>query len=107
ALDTALKRHVGKIVSLYGSSGKIQAAEGKDLTGVKYFLATGGALTKLPNGKNIIESYLAKKKTDLLLPGEKIKVLIDRKYIMASVGVIADKYPDAAKALLFQSLEVL
>lgn len=107
ALDTALKRHVGKIVSLYGSSGKIQAAEGKDLTGVKYFLATGGALTKLPNGKNIIESYLAKKKTDFLLPGEKIKVLIDRKYIMASVGVIADKYPDAAKALLFQSLEVL
>ena len=107
ALDAAMRRHAGRIINLYGASGRTKAAEGKDLTAVKHFIATGGALTRLPNGKNIIENFLKRKHPGLLLPGENTKVLIDRHYVMAPLGVLADKYPEAVTKLILKSLEEL
>lgn len=107
ALKTALERHVGKIITLYGSSGKIQAAEGKDLSGIKYVIATGGSLTRLPNRKTLIETYFQKKNSKLLLPEGEVKILIDYDYIMASSGILSTKYPEAALKLLLKSMEGL
>lgn len=107
ALKTALERHVGKIISLYGSSGKIQAAEGKNLTGIKYLIGTGGSLTRLPNRKALIQDFFQKKNPELLLPEGEVKILIDKDYIMASVGVLSEKYPEAALKLMLKSLEGL
>lgn len=106
ALAEAVKRHTGRIINLYGGSGKTQAAEGKDLTGVKNFIATGGALTRLPNGRMIIERFLDKKNPGLLLPKGEVKVLLDRDYVMAALGTFADRYPEAAAKLALKSLEV-
>ena len=106
AFDTALKRHSGKLVYMYNSSGKVAYAEGKDLTNVKYIVATGGALTKLPNRNNIIKEVLLKQNDLALSPSPKTKVLIDNLYIMASLGVLSKKHPEAAVKLLKQSLEI-
>jgi uncharacterized protein (TIGR01319 family) len=51
AFEISLKRHAGKLIQLYSGSGKITYAEGKDLSNVSIIIATGGALTKLPNMK--------------------------------------------------------
>lgn len=106
AAEIAIKRHAGKIKDLYGPSGKITIAEGKDLTAVKYIIGTGGALTKLPNGKDILNHIKMISHKNLLLPNKETIVLIDKSYIMASLGVISKIYPSIALDLMLQSLDI-
>ena len=106
ALIKAIERHVGRYQNIYGSSGKTRVAEGKDLTDVKYIVATGGALTRLPNRNSIIQRMLDKKDELLLKPKPTTTILIDNDYIMASLGVLSKKYPQQAISLLKQSLKI-
>ncbi|SHM34702.1 conserved hypothetical protein [Caldanaerovirga acetigignens] len=106
ATVTAVNRHAGEIKHLYGPTGRYTVAQGKDLTQVKWIIGTGGAFTRLPGGKNILEKIKAKAGTKKLLPGEDAKVLIDWDYIMASVGVLSKEYPADAKELLEKSLRL-
>ncbi|NLY85575.1 MAG: DNA mismatch repair protein MutL [Tissierellia bacterium] len=105
ATITAVKRHAGQLKHLYGPSGKKTIAEGKDLTGVKYIIGTGGALTRLPRRKSIIKEILVSNTGNLLLPNTEAKILIDNHYIMASLGVMSKKYPEIALKLLHNSLK--
>lgn len=106
ALNQAIERHSGRLVYMYTGSGKVAYAEGKDLSNVKYFIATGGALTRLPNRKEIIKTALQKENSLILKPGKGTKVLIDNNYIMASLGVLSKKHPKAALILLKNSLGI-
>lgn len=106
AMIQAIERHSGRLVYLYTASGKTTYAEGKDLTNVTYIIATGGALTRLPNNKAIIKNALEKENKLVLKPSAKTDILIDSDYIMASVGVLSKKHPKAALLLLKQSLGI-
>ncbi|WP_041424153.1 GlmL-related ornithine degradation protein [Thermosediminibacter oceani] len=106
AAVTAVNRHAGGIKHLYGPTGRYTVAEGKDLTGVKWIIGTGGALTRLPGGRRILEKIRSKTTGKKLLPGEDARVLIDRDYIMASTGVLSKEYPDDAIKLLKKSLRI-
>lgn len=105
ATITAVRRHGGHLKHLYGPSGKKTVAEGKDLTGVKYIIGTGGALTRLPNRINILKQIALSNKGSDLLPNAEAKILIDNHYIMASLGVMSKKYPEIALKLLENSLK--
>lgn len=106
ATITAMKRHAGVIKHIYGPSGKKTIAEGKDLTQVKFIIGTGGALTRLPNGVEIIRHIAKSNKTTELLPSENIQILIDNDYIMASLGVMSMKYKEVALKLLKNSFRI-
>lgn len=106
ALNEALSRHAGRYTTIYGTSGIKKIAEGKDLTAVDYIIGTGGPLTKLLNKVSIIQKMLDKVDEFSLKPKPTTKILFDSKYIMASIGVLAKKYPDAALLLLKQSLNI-
>jgi len=106
AFNVALKRHSGRLVYFYNSSGKVAYAEGKDLTNVKYIIATGGALTRLPNRLNIIKNGLSQQSNLILSPDKKSKILIDKYYIMASLGVLSKAHPEAALMLMKRSLDI-
>ncbi|HHY80568.1 MAG TPA: DNA mismatch repair protein MutL [Thermoanaerobacter sp.] len=106
ACKTALERHAGKIKYLFGPASKYAIATGKDLTKVKWVIGTGGALTKLPEGKKILESIRCSKKSEKLLPTVNAKVLIDADYIMASLGVLCSRYPMEGIKLLKKDLSV-
>ncbi|HAU5041836.1 TPA: DNA mismatch repair protein MutL [Clostridioides difficile] len=105
AVVKAMLRHSGKIRNIYGTTGKIKIAEGKDLTEVRYIVGTGGALTRLPSRIEILDNMLKyNKNNELLFPKEKTKILIDNDYIMASMGVLSKKYEEASLKLLLKSL---
>lgn len=106
AVITAIKRHAGNLRNLYGPSGKKTIAEGKDLTKVKTIIGTGGALTRLPNRVEILKEIALNNKGNELLPTKEAKILIDNHYIMASLGVMAKKYPEEALKLLEDSLDI-
>ncbi|ERJ11609.1 GlmL-related ornithine degradation protein [Haloplasma contractile] len=104
ALSIALNRHSGVFRSLYGSSGRMKVAEGKDLTNVDYVIGTGGALTRLPNRIGMLNTLLRIQDDTKLIPSKNTKILIDQDYIMASLGVLSLKYPEKALELLKNSL---
>jgi len=106
ALLTAVKRHSGRLRHLYGPGGKKTLAEGKDLTNIKYIIGTGGALTRLPNRVNMLKEIALSNKGNELLPNKEAEILIDNYYIMASLGVMAKNYPEAALKLLKESLRI-
>ena len=102
--DIALHRHAGKLRDLYTISGKKTIAEGKDLTMVKYIIGTGGALTRLNIDKGKIIQIFKDSKGNDLLPKDNVKYLVDKDYIMASLGVMSKKYPNNALKLLKNTL---
>lgn len=103
AIDVAINRHAGTIRRKYdGDSGFI--AYGKDLSQVKYIIGTGGALTRLPGGKNLLSDIRYGKEEATMLPRIGAKVLLDKNYIMACAGVLSKENKEAAKILLIQSL---
>jgi len=107
AVLRAVERHAGQIRYIYGPSGRTSVAEGKDLSEVKYILGTGGALTRLPHRIEIMEQITKHNKTGLMLiPPESAQILVDNEYIMASLGVLSMKYPEAALKLLKKSLRM-
>ncbi len=104
AIAVALRRHTGRIRELYGPTGRITIAEGKDLSQVKWVIGTGGFFAHNPHGKEVLAEALANKKGSELSPPPGAKVLIDRNYIMSSAGVMAQQYPTQAVTLLKESL---
>lgn len=106
ALKTGLHRHAGKYRDSFASGGKKTMAEGRDLTALKYIVGTGGALTRLGVGPELIkEVFYMGHKLDLLPPALP-KILIDKTYIMASLGVLSSEFPEDAARLFEFYLEV-
>ncbi|MDR1541925.1 MAG: glutamate mutase L [Clostridiales bacterium] len=106
AASTALTRHAGRLRYVYGPSGRQILAEGKDLTKVKILIGTGGALTRLPGRAGVLERLRDMNGANSMLyprPGV-IRILEDRDYIMASLGVMSLKHPEAAIKLMLKSL---
>ncbi|MDR2795804.1 MAG: glutamate mutase L [Spirochaetaceae bacterium] len=105
AVLRAVERHAGRIRHLYGPSGRVTIAEGKDLTQVKYIIGTGGALTRLPRRVEIMRAIAKHNENGtLLFPPETAGILVDNDYIMASLGALSKRYPEAAARLLKKSL---
>jgi uncharacterized protein (TIGR01319 family) len=101
----ALDRHVGDFRRVFTSSGQKIIPEGKDLTRVEYIVLTGGALINLHDTEEIVRDYM-KRNLNKMMPSGGIKILRDHDYIMASVGVVALKYPEIAYELLRKSLRI-
>lgn len=107
AVIKAVQRHAGSIRYVYGPSGRMTLAEGKDLTQVKYIVGTGGALTRLPHRIEIMKKIATSDESGMrLIPPESAEILVDNEYIMASLGALSLKHPEAAKRLLEQSLQI-
>lgn len=106
AVLTALSRHAGTLKNVYGPSGKKTVAIGKDLSAVKYIVGTGGALTRLPSGYDILKKTILGRNYENLYPQNGASVLIDNLYLMASLGVLSKRYKEAAVSLLKQSLDI-
>lgn len=106
AVLKAVERHAGQLRYVYGPSGRVTLAEGKDLTQVKYIVGTGGALTRLPHRVEIMQAIAKSNESGLLLiPTDHAEILVDNDYIMASLGVLSKRYKEAAIKLLERSLQ--
>ena len=103
---TSVQRHAGALRYIYTPRGRQTIAEGKDLTKLKYLVATGGALTRLPDRENIMRRIADCNDNGMMLfpKPSLLTLLYDRYYIMASLGVLSKKYPEAALRLMKQSL---
>jgi uncharacterized protein (TIGR01319 family) len=104
AVEAAVSRHAGRLRYLYGPAGRITVAEGKDLSRVSTIIGTGGPLTALAEGRAILEGLLGPGRGREMYP-QKARVYIDRRYIAAATGVMAQTHPAAARRLLLESID--
>lgn len=102
AVDVGIRRHAGTLQGLYTPSGKKQVVKGKDLTAVEYVVATGGALTQVPGGREILEGICRgpspRGGITSLLPSPEARILIDDSYLFSAMGTLAHTYPDEVAA---------
>jgi uncharacterized protein (TIGR01319 family) len=97
AVNIGVRRHAGVITDLYTPSGKKQIVKGKDLTAVKWIVGTGGALTRLEGGEDILKS-IRTGPGKYLLPRPDAAILMDRDYRFSALGTLAQAFPGEVRA---------
>lgn len=105
AIIVSINRHAGDYRTYFGGKSKTLAF-GKDLTGVKWIVGTGGPLTRLPARVEILKEIGKSNREDKLLPTQEAQILIDNDYIMASLGVLSINFKEASLKLLLKSLNI-
>lgn len=96
AVETGVRRHAGQIADLFTPAGKKQIVKGKDLTAVKWVIGTGGALTRVEGGHEILKSVCTGP-GKYLLPGPDARILLDANYLFSAYGTLSLDYPDLVK----------
>jgi len=95
--DEAMTRHVGKVETVYSPMGSMYLQTGKDLSKIKYIIGTGGVVV---NNEGILDSVLFNNEKVNELRPEKSKLIIDKMYILSSLSLLAQEYPDEAVKMM-------
>ncbi len=104
AVDISIWRHAGEVRVAYGAYGRNEVVEGRDLTAINYIIGTGGALTRLGMGRELLGTIRQDPRKRKLLPAADTKVVLDNNYLMATAGVLSQQHKDDAKKLLLESI---
>ena len=105
AIREAVTRHAGTIYETYTMMGKTFVQEGKNLTAVKNIIVTGGSLIHTKETAKIAAHALYSPQSPESLRPKNAAVLVDRKYIIAAMGLLSGYYPKAALRILKKELE--
>jgi len=106
AVDISIWRHAGQLRVAYGAYGRNEILEGRDLSAVRHVIGTGGALTRLGGGMEILQNIKPDPRKFKLLPPRDAAVSLDRNNIMAAAGVLARRFPEATETVLLESLGI-
>ena len=136
AMQTALRRHAGTLEEAFTPMGRVFVQNGKDLTGVRTLLLTGGPLvdadhpadlgmaalgrpqsgsgtdtptappTTSPVAPGIVSPTSPPIPPDVLLPAT-ARLFLDRRYILAAMGLLAEERPLEALRILKAELVAL
>ncbi len=102
--DKAMARHAGKMEEVYSPMGLLYNQTGKDLTKIEYVVATGGVLVNSKNPIKVLEKVKGKRNNYLELRPENPKYLIDKDYILASMGLLSEIDPLLALKIMKKHL---
>lgn len=99
AVAIAARRHAGVVSDLYTPVGRRSVVKGKDLTAVKWIVATGGALTRVEGAAECLRGIRTGAGRHLL-PETDAAILVDSMYLFSALGTLAQACPDAVRATL-------
>ena len=105
AIEEAVTRHAGTVYETYTMMGQTFVQEGKNLTKVKKIVVTGGSLIHTERTKEIASHALySPTRPDSLRPKD-AEILVDRKYILAAMGLLSTYYPETALRIMKKELQ--
>lgn len=105
AIETAVARHAGTIEESYTLMGQTFVQTGKDLTHVKQVIVTGGSLIHTKRTVEIARHALYSPQQPMSLRPKEADIWVDRKYILAAMGLLASHYPQTALRIMKKELE--
>jgi len=104
AVKVGMTRHAGTIEKVYTPIGETYLQEGKDLRHAEKVIVTGGALIHADRVKDIAANVLYDIAEMASLKPLKAEVLLDEKYILSAMGLLAQHEPDIALRILKKEL---
>lgn len=105
AIETAVTRHSGTMEEAYTLMGLTYVQSGKDLTGVKQIVVTGGSLIHTERTSAIAAHALYSEKNPMSLKPKNAEIWIDRSYILAAMGLLSQHYPQTALRIMKKELK--
>ena len=105
AIETAVARHAGTMEETYTLMGLTYVQSGKNLTRVKQIVVTGGSLIHTKRTADIAKHALYSPAQPTSLRPKQADVWVDRKYILAAMGLISNRYPQVALRIMKKELE--
>jgi uncharacterized protein (TIGR01319 family) len=100
AATLAVRRHVGRSRVVVGPDGRVVERTGKDLREVDLLVGSGGVLRhSSPEAVRRVLSGLTGPSPEGWQQPEHPRVVVDRDYVLAAVGLLSERRPDAAAAL--------
>ncbi len=101
AITVAMRRHAGRQRVEFGPSGRVVARSGKDLREVGVLVGSGGILRSSTDevANRLLLSAVGEGAGAWQLPRAP-RVVVDRDYVLAPVGLLAAEHPEAAYRLL-------
>ena len=105
AIREAVARHAGTIEETYTMMGLTYVQSGKNLTNVKQIVVTGGSLIHTRRTEEIASHALYSPAQPASLRPKQADVWVDRKYILAAMGLLSSHYPQTALRIMKKELE--
>ena len=105
AIETAVARHAGTMEETYTMMGLTYVQSGKNLTKVKQIVVTGGSLIHTKQTADIAKHALFSPAQPTSLRPKQADIWVDRKYILAAMGLISTRYPQVALRIMKKELE--
>ncbi len=100
ATEISMERHCGKIECIYTPMGTMLQQIGKDLLETPYVIGTGGVIIHSENPSDILKAGNFNEDNPVSLKPISPKFLIDKTYILSSMGLLAQDYPNVALRIM-------
>ncbi len=107
AVETAMNRHAGTIQVAYTSFGSTALQHGKDLTDAAHLIGTGGIFVHSKSAGEVLAGALFTADNPVSLRPKHPRQWIDRRYVVAAIGLLADREPTLALRTLKKVLDPL
>jgi uncharacterized protein (TIGR01319 family) len=104
AADMAMQRHAGVLTESHFACGRVQILHGKDLTGVKVLIGTGGVFAYGSEPYSILKAALFNPSHPESMRPMSPVLCVDTRYILYAAGLLADIAPTAALRVLKRNL---
>ena len=105
AIDVAVGRHAGTVEETYTMLGQTFVQTGKDLSAVRQVVITGGSLIHTARTAQIAAHALYDPARPMSLRPREAEILVDRKYILAAMGLLSTHCPSVALRIMKKELE--
>jgi len=107
AVRIAVERHTGRIKSTYTAFGEVFIQSGKDLGRVKKIIGTGGSIINSNDPAAILREALFDPARPEVLKPKEAELFLDKKYILAAMGLLSIRFPEAALRIMKRELEMI
>ena len=96
AVEAAVDRHAGRLERKFTHNGEIWFQRGKDLSNVGIVLGGGGPLAFSSDPRYVLEGATAGQGASAILKPRSPCYIIDSKYILYAIGLLAESEPEKA-----------
>ena len=105
AVRTAVERHAGKLERRFTHNGEIWLQRGKDLTNIATLIGGGGPLAFSADPRFVLEGAVTGNEVSLILKPAAPSFLLDRRYILFAIGLLAGSEPAEALRIAKKYIE--